>query len=86
MLSVISIRQDFTGVVVESIRQNPIGGEVGDGVSHPLDVIAELAFPSGAVVLGIDDTFDKVLGLSINDERRWRGLVAVLKGIGEFRF
>ena len=82
----IRIGQSFASLVVEGISEDPIGGSVGDGVAFPFDVIAELALVSSMVVFGIEDSLNQIFGLSIDDQRRWRRLVAIGKGIGGFGF
>ena len=82
----IRIRQPFTSLIVEGIREDPIGGSVGDGVAFPFDMIAELALSLSMVVFGIEDLLDQIFRLPINDQRRWRRLVTIGEGIGGFRF
>ena len=82
----ICISQSFASLVIEGISEDPIGGSVGDGVAFPFDVIAELALASSTVVFGIEDSLDQIFGLSIDDQRRWRQLVAISEGIGGFGF
>jgi hypothetical protein len=53
MLSVIRIGQDSSSFIIKGVSQDPIGRVVGDGVTNPFDMIAELAFPSGPVVLRV---------------------------------
>ena len=49
-------------------------------------MVHKLTTASGAVVLRIDEMFDEVLGLSVDDEQRQRGLVMVSERIGVFGF
>ena len=82
----IRIGQSFASLIVEGISEDPISGSVGDGVTFPFDVIAELALSLSTVVFGIEDSLDQIFGLSINNQRRWRRLVTIGEGIGGFGF
>ena len=81
----IHISQSFASLVVKGISEDPISGSVGDGVAFPFDMIAELALALSTVVFGIEDSLNQIFGLSIDDQRRWRRLVAISEGIGGLR-
>ena len=80
----VSVGERFSGVVVEGVGQDPVGGVVRDRVSNPLDVVEELTTSPSTIVLRIDDAFDEVLGTAVDDEGRRRRLFAVVEGVGEF--
>ena len=44
--------------IVECTGKNPVRWVVRNWVANPLDVVEQLAVPTGAVVLGIDDALD----------------------------
>ena len=82
MLLVVCLCYQLAGVVVEGGRKEPVRWVVGNRVTYPLDVVEELALVSNVVVLRVDDAFDEVLGVAIDDERRRGRLFAILEGIG----
>ena len=84
MLIKVSPSQLLTSFTVEGSRKDPIRLVVGDGVSSPFVVLRELAMPSGAIVLRIDDLFYQILWFAI-DNKRWRwALLSVLEGVKIF--
>ena len=82
----IRIRKKFSRLVVEGIRQDPIGRIVGDRVASPFDMVQELAPTANAIVLGVDYALDQVFWPSVNDKRWRRWLVAIVERVGMLRF
>jgi hypothetical protein len=71
--------------IVKCGGQDPVGWVIGNRVSYPLNMVEELTFSSGAIVLGVDDLFDQVFRLAIDDQGRGQRLFSILKCIGVFR-
>jgi hypothetical protein len=84
VLFVVSFCKLTSRGIVERGGQDPVGWVVGNRVSYPLDMVEKLTFLSGAIVLGVDDPFDQVLGLAVDNQGRRRRLFSILERIGVF--
>jgi hypothetical protein len=86
VLVMISIGKEASCIVVEGVSKDPVRGVIGDGVADPLDMVGELAFVMGLVVLRVDNTVDEVFRCTVNN-KWWRGwLFAVLEGVAVLWF
>ena len=71
VLLVVGVRNELSGSVVEGVGGDPIGGVIRDGITDPLDMISELALATYPIVFRVQDPFDQVLGVAVDDE--WLG-------------
>jgi hypothetical protein len=47
-------------------------------------VVKELTFATDTVVFGVDDSFNEIFRVTVNDDRQWRGLFLIDERVGVF--